>query len=239
MNYNLIHDEKQINIFEKLFYFKSNNLNNKRVFLSCLISKNKQDKNLFEDCLTKNVIIYEDNQERKLLDVVNDYQFPLSYYKNIADQKYIPRKFVSVYASINPRNTKDATHSLTNEIINEAFSDRENFYRLGEVYTTKLLKFKFNNFIGIFTNIKNKITISNIINDINIYSEIYTIIENKYGYHIIIKKNLLQNETENMTIFGKLELLLSQKYNDVKMSTDIFCPIPGTYEDEFPVKFVA
>lgn len=185
------------------------------------------------------MIIYEDNQEGKLLDVVNDYQFPLSYYKNIADQKYIPRKFVSVYSSINPRNTKDATHSLTNEIINEAFSDRENFYRLGEVYTTKLLKFKFNNFIGIFTNTKNKITISNIINDINIYSEIYTIIENKYGYHIIIKKNLLQNETENMTIFSKLELLLSQKYNDVKMSTDIFCPIPGTYEDEFPVKFVA
>ncbi len=59
MNYNLIHDEKQINIFEKLFYSKSNNLNNQRVFLSCLISKNKQDKNLFEDCLTKNVIIYE------------------------------------------------------------------------------------------------------------------------------------------------------------------------------------
>jgi uncharacterized membrane protein YfhO len=53
MNYNLIHDEKQINIFEKLFYSKSNNLNNQRVFLSCLISKNKQDKNLFEDCLTK------------------------------------------------------------------------------------------------------------------------------------------------------------------------------------------
>tara|TARA_Y100000389_G_scaffold12271_1_gene11109 strand:+ start:876 stop:1181 length:306 start_codon:yes stop_codon:yes gene_type:complete len=101
------------------------------------------------------------------------------------------------------------------------------------------MKFKFNNFIGVVANTKNKIIISNIINDINTYGKIYTIIEHKYGYSIIIKKNLLQNETENITIFRKLELALSQKYNDVKISNDIFCPIPGTYEDEFPVKFVA
>jgi hypothetical protein len=185
------------------------------------------------------VIIYEDNQEGKLLDVVNDYQFPLSYYKNIADQKYISSQCISVYASINPRNTKHATHSLTNEIINEVFSDRADFSRLDDIYTNKLIKFKFNNFIGIVTNIKNKINISDIIYDINIYVKIYTIIENKYEYNIIIKKNLLQNETENMTIFSKLELLLSQKYNDVKISNDIFCQIPGTYEDVFPVKLVA
>lgn len=238
MNYNLIHDEKQINIFENMFFSKSN-LTNQNVFLSCLISKTKQSSNVFEDCLTKNIIIYDNNEEGKLLNIVNDYQFPLSYYKNIANQKYIPKQFISVHASINPRNTKDATHSLTNEIINEAFSNRVNFSRLGEVYTDKLMKFKFNNFIGVVANTKSKIIISNIINDINTYGKIYTIIEHKYGYSIIIKKNLLQNETENITIFRKLELALSQKYNDVKISFDIFCPIPGTYEDEFPVKFAA
>lgn len=239
MNYNLVHDEKQINLFENLFYSKNNNHSNQNVFLSCLISKNKQDKNTFEDCLTKNVIIYNNNQKGKLLNIVNDYQFPLSYYKNISNQKYIPNQFISVYASINPRNTKDATHSLTNEIINEAFSERTNFPCLSKVYISKLMKFKFNNFIGILATTKSKITINNIINDIvNSYTEIYTIIENKYGYNIIIKK-ILQNETKNINMLNKLELVLSQKYNDIKILNDIFCPIPGTYEDEFPVKFAA
>ncbi len=93
MNYNLIHDEKQINIFENLFFSKSS-LTNQNVFLSCLISKTKQCSKPFEDCLTKNIIIYDNNEEGKLLNIVNDYQFPLSYYKNISNQKYIPKQFI-------------------------------------------------------------------------------------------------------------------------------------------------
>lgn len=240
MSYVLIHDQKQVEIFERLFYSQCNG-EYERVFLTYMATKKKYCDRLSNNgCFKRTVLRYEDEgPQKKLVNAIRNYEIPLGTYKDQRTRNPIPQEALALYTSVNPRNAIHATQSLTSDILDKAFSDEKKYFsHVDQQFKNKLQKYAVKQYIGIDLDTKDEEIYKQIMTDITEYVNVYVVIETRGGYHIIIPKRELQRTTNGLSAGHFLYTRLSEKYEEIdKISSDLFSPIPGTYQGGFPVKF--
>lgn len=239
MSYILIHDVEQVKLFERLFFSPDDE--NDRIFLTYITARKKYCNNLSNNgCFKRTVVRYRgDEKQQKLVDVVRNYEIPLGTYKDQRLGIPVTQEAIALYTSINPRNAKRATQSLTNDILENVFANEHKFFsHIDEKFKGKLQKYAINKYIGIDLDTKDEEIFQKVMTDICEYVSVYVVIETRGGYHIIIPKIELQRITNGLSAGHFLYTRLSEKYDEIdKISSDLFSPIPGTYQGGFPVKF--
>ena len=239
MSYILIHDVEQVKLFERLFY--SPDEENNRIFLTYIAVRKKYCSKLSNNgCFKRTVVHYSDDEkQQKLVDVVRNYEIPLDTYKDQRSGIPVPQNAIALYTSINPRNAIHATQSLTNDILENAFANEHKFFsHIDQKFKNKLQKYPVKKYIGIDLDTKDEEIFQKVMKDICEYVNVYVVIETRGGYHIIIPKRELQRTTNGLSAGHFLYTRLSEKYDAInKISSDLFSPIPGTYQGGFPVKF--
>lgn len=240
MSYILIHDVEQVKLFERLFY--SPGEKNNRIFLTYISDrKNYYNKLSYKCSLKRTVVRYNyDETQQKLIDVVRNYEIPLGTYRDQQSGINVPQEAIEVYTSINPRDPIQATQSLTNDILEKAFSNEKEFFsHIDQKFKNKLQKYATKKYIGIEIDTKDEAIFQKVMKDVCEHVNVYVVIEHRYGYHIIIPKRELQRTTNGLRTRHFLYTQLAKKYDSIyKISSDLFSPIPGTYQGGFPVKFM-
>lgn len=241
MSYALVHDRKEVEKFESLFYSKTND-GYERVFLMYISARNKYCPELSNNgCFKRTVIRYNDRLEdhRRLFNDIQHYEIPLHAYKDKNHRAVVPQEALALYASINPRNAVHAAQDLTKEILDMTFLyDKAYFSSIDQKFKNKLQKHSVNVYVGIDLDTKDEEVYQELIADITRFVNIYVVIETHGGYHIIIPKRELQRTFNGMSAGQYLYKALPGKYKALdKVSNDLFSPIPGTIQGGFKVRF--
>lgn len=245
MSYSIIYDRKQVEEFETLFFSTSPtsptspkfHTKEEQIFLLFLSARKKYCPDIVNTGCFKRVIVkYKNNEKnsvRKLFNVLKQYEIPLNYYFD-KNNNSIPQESLVAYASLNPRNAIHATQELSKDILDKAFSHDTHFFStIDQKFKNNLQKHPIKQFVGIDLDTKDETIYNQLVNDLLSIINIFSIIETKGGYHIIIDKNNINN-INGQIIYKKLK----EKYKDIdQISNDLFSPIPGTLQGGFQVKF--
>lgn len=241
MSYTLVHDRKEVEKFENLFYSQSTE-DYERVFLMYISARKKYCPDLSNNgCFKRTVIRYNEQlgNQKRLFNDIQHYEIPIGAYKDKNYRTVVPQEALALYASVNPRNAVHASQDLTKDIMDRAFSqDNVFFSSLDQKYKNKLQKHVVKRYVGIDLDTKDEEVYQALIADITRFVNIYVVIETHGGYHIIIPKRELQRTTDGMSAGQYLYKVLPGKYPTLdKVSNDLFSPIPGTIQGGFNVRF--
>lgn len=160
----------------------------------------------------------------KFVDLIKKYELPVGCYKE--NDCVLPNECMVIYCTTNARNTKQGAKKLLSECIDAAFS--------GDDYIFNHLNPKMN---GAIMSSKEKTLLTTIdIDSKDEYPEVKEfleehkivpagVVETRGGYHVLLHTN------ENLE-------KVYRKFSPKHTMGDTFCPIPGTLQGGFPVKFV-
>lgn len=167
---------------------------------------------------------FTDYTFEKFLDLIKRYEIPVGCYKE--DDKVLPNDCMVIYCTTNARNPKTAVRKLMNECLTAAFD--------GDEYVFTHMNQKINSAIMAS---KEKTLLTTIdIDSKDEYPEVKefleenkivpaAVVETRGGYHVLLHTN------------SSLELVY-KKFAKKHTMGDTFCPIPGTLQGGFPVRFV-
>jgi protease II len=180
------------------------------------------------------------SDEAKLLDKITrphlqTYTFPLKSEEQYVDKVksfmslWKDQKTMVLYSTTNERSPKKALKGFMDEVMRHAFDDQDFSKFLPEnLHSFYMASCGHKRWISI--DIDDKIQFEPVIASLNELGMTYTIVETRGGYHILIDSNIEANKK-------KLEFVYKQ-FSKIHYMGDIMCPIPGTYQGGFPVRFV-
>jgi hypothetical protein len=167
--------------------------------------------------------VYDCTFER-FVDLIKKYELPVGCYKE--GDLVLPNECMVVYCTTNARNTKQGVRKLIMECMDAAFS--------GDDYVFNHMNTKLN---GAIMASKDKTLLTTIdIDSKDEYQEVKEfleenkivpagVVETRGGYHVLLRTD------DNL---GDVYRKFSKKHT----MGDTFCPIPGTLQGGFPVRFV-
>lgn len=178
--------------------------------------------------------------ESKLVDKIQrphlqTYTFPLK-----SEEQYVEKvkSFISLwkdpqtmvlYSTSNERSPKKALKKFIDEVMLCAFENRDFSKFLPErLHSYYMASCGHKRWISI--DIDDKLQFEPVTGFLDELGMTYTIVESRGGYHILIDSNIDKNRSQ-------LEFVYKQ-FSKIHHMGDIMCPIPGTYQGGFPVRFI-
>lgn len=160
----------------------------------------------------------------ELVNVVHRYELEVGAYQS--DGKPLPPESLVVYCSTNARDGKKAAKKLVTEIVENAFTDDGDYFNhLYSRFTSCVMSSKEGTRL-VTVDIDDKKQypeVKEFLDSIPLVPE--AVIETRGGYHVLLP------------IHPRLPDVY-KKYSKIHEMGDISCPIPGTYQGGFPVRFV-
>lgn len=239
-HHKLVYDPSQVERFEKLFY---NGTDNPETHLVCMCARRKYfdslrirkpffkkelffTKSRFEGSPQESRTLYA----RSLLQLVRTHEVPTDCYVDDYNQQ-IPTSALVLYASLNPRHTRQAAKAVGEFILSEAFMGSDFFNLVNKVKSETQKTALEKRYITLDLDEKHLLE--------KLRPELEerkfpkpVIIETRGGYHLIYTSTTL---TSSMKQFLFRDL---NKRDKIDVLGDPFCPIPGTLQGGFPVHFV-
>ncbi len=219
--HDLVYDEKQVMRFAELINAKSGI---HQIFL------NARKKYSVDGAKHKNKHmnpkVFSNANPEQFLSIVKSYERPIGSYRDSIE--IFPTNILVLYATTNPRNGVAAAKKFVGEIIDAAFGN------IKEDYIFSHLHDRLNSCIMGSKGDIELITID--IDGKELYPKVAeflkeidetpaAVIETHGGYHVLL------NRSEKTSLVFK-------EFSSIHTMGDIFCPIPGTYQGGFPVRFV-
>jgi hypothetical protein len=234
--HNFIYDENQIKAFANLIGTTGN------THVIYIIARSKYNKTVKFRTHFMNPKAFFDYTPEKFLQLVRKYEVPIGQY--IDDNGNVcPNDSLVIYCSTNGRDTKKAARKILNEIIDGAMSNtQETNVSHDQVRNTQETNpYIYDHLQGRLTSaiMSSKCKIKIITMDIDDKSQLCAIlaylkeinvqpianIETRGGYHLLLP------------ICKGIDLVY-KKYSKIITIGDTFCPVPGTLQAGFPVRFV-
>lgn len=213
--YNFIYDSEQVKKFARLIGTENH------LHLTFLCSRPKYDRRFKQNVISPKSFYNKTADE--FLELVRRYEVEYQTYteKDIP----IPSSALVLYSTTNPRNGRKAGKKLITELIDATFNDTDMFQHLQSRLTSAIMSSK---------ETTNLLTID--IDDKNEYGPVQAFlqaeeipvvatVETRGGYHILFSPNY-----KTKIVYDHL----SSKHT----IGDTFCPIPGTIQGGFPVRFI-
>jgi hypothetical protein len=219
--HDLVYDEEQIMRFARLI---KSDAGIHQIFLNAR-KKYSVDKSPHKN-KHMNPKVFSNTKPEQFLNIVKSYERPIGSYRD--SNEVFPTDILVLYATTNPRSGVAAAKKFVGEIMDAAFSD------IKEEYIFSHLHDRLNSCIMGSKGDIELITID--IDGKELYPKVAeflkeideqpaAVIETHGGYHVLL------NKSEKTS-------LLFKEFSSIHTMGDIFCPIPGTYQGGFPVRFV-
>lgn len=223
--HNFVYDEEQIKRFMRLIGAESET---HQIFLSIRPKyqsreeKEKDNRQIQEKQISP-LIIHACTPE-DYVGAIRKYELAVGSYTD-RGEKVIPTEMMVIYGTTNPRDENKAAKKLAQELLLAGFErDQTYFTNLSSRLTSCMMSSKGKtNLITI--DIDDKTTYTEVRNFLHERRIKIIVIETRGGYHVMFPP-------------GKQTGDVFQKFSNLYTMGDIFCPIPGTYQGGFPVRFI-
>lgn len=213
-----IYDEEQIRKFVEIVGFTG-------VLHQMFVSaRPKYNKDVKFKCRHISPKSFFNSTADRFIELIKKYEIPVGSYTD--HDQVLPNDCLVMYCTTNPRNGKRAAQNFIQECLNAAFTEDD--------YIFQHLYEKLN---GAIMASKAKTTLTTIdIDSKEEYKEVHefltrenitprAVVETRGGYHVLLETDV------NL---GKVYKAFASKHT----MGDTFCPIPGTLQGGFPVRFV-
>ncbi len=218
--HNIVYDEEQIKRFAELIgiNYETHHLH--------IIARPKYNKTIkFKTHYMSPRTIHALTNEQ-FVEAVKRYEMPVGYYKD-SDNVVCPVNSLVLYCTTNPRCNKKAVRKFMHEMLDSLIANERSFGnslngRLNSCVMASKDKTRF-----ITVDIDDKKDLKEVLeflkeNNITPVANI----ETRGGYHLLLNAN------------NRVELVF-EKFGKKHTIGDISCPVPGTYQGGFPVRFVS
>lgn len=265
-HYKFIANKDDVGKFERMFYRKGEMhfiyLAARKKYAAQIGLDKSFDLGAFEK---RTFTVHDDATDYMLSMFISRFETAIgSYYA--PNSKPIPNEIIAVYASLSPRDIKRAINELTKHLVNTALDSPNGATKKDADIIRLYQKCGHKRFLTIDIDTHDQRTIFNIMRDLHANGLIdieepstadfiaklgideviapndvkcrakYCIIKTRGGYHVIYNKSTLTGDNQKF-MFTKLKQL-HPEYID-KIISDMFSPIPGTYQGGVAVTFAA
>ena len=217
--HNFIYDEEQIKQFVDLIGTKDAN---HQMFIS---ARHKYNKDVpFKACNISPKSFYNVDADH-FIDLIRKYELPVGSYDDRGVS--LPTNCLVVYCTTNAREGKRAAQNFINNCMNSVFSgDGHIFNHLYENLNSAIMSSKAKTQLTTididskdeYKEVKEFLIVENIVPA--------AVIETRGGYHVLLKTD------KNLSNVYK-------SFSAKHTMGDTFCPIPGTLQGGFPVRFIS
>lgn len=218
-----VYDPEQIRRFARLI---NSNKGAHQIFLSARpkyqsSEEKSQGKQIQNKHISPKMVV--NMSEDELVRVVQSYERPIGAYldRNLA---VIRTEMLVIYMTTNFRDTRKAGKKLAGELLEAAFDNPEYFDNLNARLTSCVMSSKGKTDL-ITIDIDSKEEYPEVRQFLREKGIVHIVVETRGGYHV-----MFHPDEHASDVF--------MKFNGKHSMGDIFCPIPGTYQGGFPVRFV-
>lgn len=220
-----VYDESQIQRFARLIGVTEET---HQIFISARPKyqsheeKSQDDKQIQHKQFPPRIIHRITSEE--FVQLLKQYELPVGFYTD-RGTKVIPTEMMVIYCTTNPRAPRKAAKKLAGEMMVAAFDDNsEYFTNLTARLTSCMMSSKGKT--GLITiDIDDKAQYPEVREFLREKGIVPTVVETRGGYHVMFPPS-----KDSDDVF--------QKFSKIHHMGDIFCPVPGTYQGGFPVRFI-
>jgi len=229
-HYSLIWDEEQIRHYEEqVFHYGDASV---KKFILCMGVRSKYCSSVkMKKCFFKRQLFCNTNSQ-SLVDALRSYEIPIGAYKD-DNQQPIPTTALVLYASVNPRDTRKAAKATASYVLEELYNNNRSTFSLDSKFKTEAQKAALcKPFLTVDLDCKDLLSSVKTELDLLNFPPHKFVVETRGGYHIHYETSKLDKKRMNF-LFQNLN-----KRENIDVLVDTFCPIPGTIQGGFKVRFV-
>lgn len=168
-------------------------------------------------------IIYHVTPEQ-FVQQVRRFERPVGSYKD-RGEKVIPTEMMVIYCTTNPRDPQKAAKKLAGEMMAAAFDDNSSYFTNLDARLTSCMMSSKGKTDLITIDIDDKAQYAEVRQFLREKGIAPIVVETRGGYHVMFHPC-----NEAGEVF--------QRFSKIHHMGDIFCPVPGTYQGGFPVRFI-
>jgi hypothetical protein len=226
-HHEFIHDQKQVEMFSHLFMDETDG-----TFMIMQSARKKYNPQVFLRKAFFNRSAYRHGGPVCLLHTLQRYNVPKGCYRD-DNSTPLDHDSMVLYMSLNPRNTRKSALEVSKILLEDFYKGAQDFSHVESRWKSQLQKrAQHKIFLTIDLDLKELLE--------PIYKELlekgfpypYAVVETRGGYHLIYRHSALDSQQKEF-VFRDLN-----KRNKIDVFGDPVCPIPGTIQGGFPVRFV-